>query len=131
VEAVSDARVRTLVETLGLVPHPEGGYYGETYRSRTSVRPADDRGERRALTTIYFLLPEGVRSRWHRVSSDEVWHFFEGAPIELLIGSVRLKDRRRQYGSFQRGIGRRPDPLAATRSWAAPSDLASSSRTSR
>jgi predicted cupin superfamily sugar epimerase len=84
VEAVSDARVRTLIESLGLVAHPEGGYYAETYRSQARVRPADGRGERRALTTIYFLPPEGVRSRWHRVSSDEVWHFFEGAPIELL-----------------------------------------------
>jgi predicted cupin superfamily sugar epimerase len=84
VEAVSDPRVRTLIGDLGLVAHPEGGYYAEIYRSSALVRPADDRGTRPSLTTIYFLLPEGALSRWHRVASDEVWHFYEGAPLELL-----------------------------------------------
>jgi predicted cupin superfamily sugar epimerase len=84
VETVSDPRVPTLIESLGLVAHPEGGYYAETYRSGALVRPADGRGARPSLTTIYFLLPEGAVSRWHRVASDEVWHFYEGAPLELL-----------------------------------------------
>ena len=82
-EAVSHPRVRTLIETLGLVAHPEGGYYAQTFRSTDVVLTVDGRGERSALTTIYFLLPEGVRSRWHRVRSDEVWHFYEGAPLDL------------------------------------------------
>lgn len=72
-----------LIETLGLVPHPEGGYYGELYRSNATVHPADGRGPRPALTTIYFLLSQGAVSRWHRVRSDEVWHFYEGAPLDL------------------------------------------------
>lgn len=44
----------------------------------------DGRGSRAALTTIYFLLPKGNFSRWHQVASDEVWHLYEGAPLELL-----------------------------------------------
>jgi predicted cupin superfamily sugar epimerase len=76
-------RSAALITTLGLGPHPEGGYYGEVHRSRVTVDPDDDRGPRSALTTIYFLLPHGSVSRWHRVQSDEVWHFYEGAPLDL------------------------------------------------
>jgi hypothetical protein len=70
------------------MPHPEGGYYGEIYRSDASVDPGDGRGPRAALTTIYFLLPGGAVSRWHRVQSDEVWHFYEGAPLDLWMASL-------------------------------------------
>jgi predicted cupin superfamily sugar epimerase len=80
-------RMSMLIRRLGLQPHPEGGFYGEVYRSRASVNPADGRGSRAALTTIYFLLPAGAVSRWHRVLSDEVWHFYEGAPVDLWIAS--------------------------------------------
>lgn len=77
------ARARELVEALRLQPHPEGGFYREVFRSAVGVSPDDGRGTRPALTTIYFLLPAGAHSRWHRVRSDEVWHFYEGAPLEL------------------------------------------------
>jgi predicted cupin superfamily sugar epimerase len=80
-------RAAVLIATLGLSPHPEGGYYGEVYRSSATVHPGDGRGPRSALTTIYFLLPQGSVSRWHRVQSDEVWHFYEGAPLDLWIAS--------------------------------------------
>jgi uncharacterized protein len=87
-------RASFLVETLGLAPHPEGGYYTELYRAAAQVQPEDQRGRRPALTTIYFLLPADAVSRWHRVLSDEVWHFYEGAPLDLWttppnIGLVR------------------------------------------
>ena len=77
-------RAQRLISDLNLRPHPEGGYYGEVYRSTSCVQPRDARPERRALTTIYFLLTAGDISRWHRVGSDEVWHFYEGAVLELL-----------------------------------------------
>jgi predicted cupin superfamily sugar epimerase len=80
-------RAAALVATLGLISHPEGGYYGELYRSKATVLPMDNRGPRAALTTIYFLLPAGAVSRWHRVLSDEVWHFYEGAPLDLWMAS--------------------------------------------
>ena len=49
-----------------------------------AVTPDDGRSSRPMLTTIYFLLPAGAVSRWHRVASDEVWHYLEGAPLEIL-----------------------------------------------
>jgi predicted cupin superfamily sugar epimerase len=76
-------RAVELIDELALEPHPEGGYYREIFRSKTLLAPADRRGARAALTTIYFLLPAGAVSRWHRVTSDEVWHFYEGGPLEL------------------------------------------------
>ncbi len=78
------ARATELIEQLKLEPHPEGGYYREIFRSADLVAPADGRGPRAALTTIYFLLPAGIVSRWHRVASDEVWHLYEGGPLEVL-----------------------------------------------
>jgi len=66
-----------------MVPHPEGGYFSEVYRSTARVQPADGRTDRAALTTIYFLLVSGEVSRWHRVASDEVWHYYEGDALEL------------------------------------------------
>jgi predicted cupin superfamily sugar epimerase len=77
-------RAAELIERLELRPHPEGGFYRELFRSSGRVTPADGRGSRHALTTIYFLLPEGGISRWHQVTSDEVWHLYEGGPLELL-----------------------------------------------
>lgn len=85
-----DARALALIEQLQLVPHPEGGYYREIYRSGSRVRPDDDRPARSALTTIYYLLPRDTNSRWHRVRSDEVWHLCEGGPIELLMAPPDL-----------------------------------------
>jgi predicted cupin superfamily sugar epimerase len=85
------------VATLGLIPHPEGGFYGEVYRSSIVVHPGDGRGSRPALTTIYFLLVEGMVSRWHLVRSDEVWHFYEGASLDLWMvapGSTKVDNHR-------------------------------------
>jgi len=76
-------RAAELIDVLGLHPHPEGGYFAEVYRSASTVTPDDDRDSRAALTTIYFLLVEGQISVWHRVRSDEVWHFYEGEPLAL------------------------------------------------
>jgi predicted cupin superfamily sugar epimerase len=77
-------RAAELIAKLELERHPEGGYYREIFRSAELVAPADGRGPRAALTTIYFLLPAGIVSRWHRVASDEVWHLYEGGPLEVL-----------------------------------------------
>ena len=66
-----DARAEQLIRDLGLQPHPEGGHYAEVHRSP-------------AVTTIYFLLAGDEKSRWHRIASEEIWHYYEGAPLELL-----------------------------------------------
>jgi predicted cupin superfamily sugar epimerase len=78
------SRAAELITVLDLCPHPEGGYYREVFRSSKRVTPADERGGRAALTTIYFLLIAGTHSRWHQVTSDEVWHLYEGGPLEIL-----------------------------------------------
>jgi uncharacterized protein len=70
---------RALVERLGLSPHPEGGFYRETFRSPRLVSPE----ARAASTAIYFLLPAGTFSAFHRVASDEVWHHYDGDPVAL------------------------------------------------
>jgi len=77
-------RAAELIAALDLRPHPEGGFYRQIFRSEVQVTPLDRRGLRAALTTIYFLLPEDSFSRWHQVASDEVWHLYEGGPLELL-----------------------------------------------
>lgn len=74
-------RATELIRELGLNPHPEGGYFREVFRSSHKVKPLDERPERSALTTIYFLLLKDQHSRWHRVASDEAWHFYEGDPL--------------------------------------------------
>lgn len=80
-------RAAQLIGALHLAPHPEGGFYAEVFRSSLRVLPDDGRGERTALTTIYFLLVAGQASRWHRVRADEVWHFYEGDGLELLTAA--------------------------------------------
>lgn len=70
----------TVVELLGLAPHPEGGAFRETFRD-----PAGDAAGRGASTAIYFLLRAGELSRWHRVDAAEIWHWYAGAPLELRI----------------------------------------------
>lgn len=68
-----------IIETLGMLPHPEGGHYVETYRA-----PADN-GERAACTAIYFLLRRGERSHWHRVDATEIWLWHAGSPLALQV----------------------------------------------
>lgn len=73
-----------LIGTLGLEPHPEGGWYRELHRSGISVRRSADGEPREGLTVIVFLLQAGETSRWHRVrQADEVWHHGGGAPLQL------------------------------------------------
>jgi uncharacterized protein len=78
-------RARHLIDTLALAPHPEGGWYRQVFKSNERVTRHADGADRAALTTIYFLLVEGTFSAWHRVRSDEVWHFYEGDALELSI----------------------------------------------
>jgi len=71
-----------VIAQLDLAPHPEGGWYRETFRDTAGP---EGRG---ASTAIYFLLEAGQESRWHRVDAAEVWHFHAGAPLLLAIGAV-------------------------------------------
>ncbi|MEX3843426.1 cupin domain-containing protein [Paraburkholderia sp. BR10882] len=84
--AAANTAVEALIRRFGLEPHPEGGYYSETYRADKLVRregAAAAEGTRAASTAIYFLLAEGAYSAWHRIRSDELWHFYAGSPLEI------------------------------------------------
>lgn len=103
-------------DTLGLRPHPEGGWYAETYRHADSVeRPA---GERSLGTAIYFLLLPGESSAWHQVRSDELWFHHRGGPLRLFIG-----DSDSAYDEHLLGPdvsnGERPQRLVPAGAWQA------------
>jgi predicted cupin superfamily sugar epimerase len=77
---MSAADWKAIIEKLGMQPHPEGGYYAETYRHA----PVD--GGRGTVTQIYYLLPVGEFSAWHRVNdATEIWHHYAGAPLALTL----------------------------------------------
>jgi predicted cupin superfamily sugar epimerase len=73
-----------IVKALKMQPHPEGGYYAETYRHAQTIDLGDGRN-RNLTTTIYFLLTGETRSHFHRLSSDETWFYHYGEPIELFM----------------------------------------------
>jgi predicted cupin superfamily sugar epimerase len=75
-----------LVERLGLRPHPEGGWYRETWRSPVVFEPDGYDGPRHAATAIYFLLHPGEQSAWHVVRSAELWFWHSGGPLLLRRG---------------------------------------------
>ena len=80
---------QNLIFHYNLQPHPEGGWYAQSYRS-TEIIPAaalPDRfgGDRVFSTAIYFLLEQGNFSAFHRIKSDECWHFYQGDPLEVFI----------------------------------------------
>ena len=81
-EALSP-EVARLVALLELAPHPEGGFYRETARASLALEGLPHGGPRAAHTAIYFLLPAGTFSAFHRVASDELWHHYDGAALEL------------------------------------------------
>src|ERR1700753_3269828 len=96
-ESAKHLTAEEVVRLLNLAPHPEGGYFRETFRDEARVvldcaapSAGDDHrhatapgATRSASTAIYFLLVRGERSRWHRVDAVEVWHYYAGAPLEL------------------------------------------------
>jgi hypothetical protein len=74
-----DETAQAVIDRLGLQPHPEGGWYRETWRA-----PAPP-GERATATAIHFLLCEGERSHWHKVDAAEIWFWHAGARLALSI----------------------------------------------
>ena len=77
-----------LARQLDLEPHPEGGWFRETWRSPMIFAPDGYQGTRSVATAIYFLLHPGERSRWHVVRSDELWFWHRGGPLTLRLGGA-------------------------------------------
>jgi predicted cupin superfamily sugar epimerase len=103
------AAART-IRLLKLKPHPEGGYFRETFRDSTDGRAHS--------TAIYFLLKKGQASRWHRVDAAEVWHWYGGAPLELLIAKDRKRPKRHVLGN-DLAKGERPQIVVPPKHWQA------------
>jgi uncharacterized protein len=86
------AEILQLIDRLQLQPHPEGGFYRETWRSNLclprSILPDEYTGDRSAGTAILFMLPTGHFSQWHRVRSAELWFHQAGDPLELVIAET-------------------------------------------
>jgi uncharacterized protein len=99
-----------IIARLELKPHPEGGYYRETFRdSRTD---ADGRAR---STAIYFLLARGARSHWHRIDAVELWHYYAGDALTL-----KIADDDGQW-SFRLGAdlaaGEQPQAIVPPHTW--------------
>lgn len=106
-----------IIERLGLRPHPEGGWFGETWRE-----PAPD-GERPAGTAIHFLLAAGERSHWHRVDATEIWHFHGGAPLELTTSDGDAGPVMTRHLGMDLLAGERPQAVVPAGSWQAARSL--------
>lgn len=76
--------VNHVIAQLGLIPHPEGGYFKETYRSSSSTINSLNNAPRSLSTGIYFLLTATNFSALHKIQSDEMWHFYAGDTIEIV-----------------------------------------------
>jgi predicted cupin superfamily sugar epimerase len=99
-----------VIRLLGLVPHPEGGHFCETFRDAVT-----DASGRAASTAIYFLLAAGEISRWHRVDAAEAWHWHAGAPLELTIADTAGRRAIRLGADLT--AGERPQAVVPVRAW--------------
>ena len=81
-------KIQEIINQLGMIPHPEGGFYKETYRSEELCV----NGKRNLKTVIYFLLRSEDVSHFHRIKSDEIWYFHAGSP--LIVHSID------KYGNY-------------------------------
>ena len=104
-----------VITALQLQPHPKGGHYRETWRH-------EDGESRGAGTAIYYLLQAGERSHWHRVDAAEVWHFYAGAPLQLLTAPEGGETTRRVLGPNV-SAGERPQLLVAPNEWQSAESL--------
>ena len=93
---------KDIIEELQLQPHPEGGFYAETYKS--SAFTLNQNGEKRNLSTaIYFLLHDTNKSNFHRIQSDELWFFHQGEPLEIVFVKEGVLNSIILGNSFENG----------------------------
>lgn len=102
-----------LAGLLGMEPHPEGGWYKETWRSEVTFTPEGYDGPRASATAIYFLLAPGEESRLHRVRSAEIWLWHSGGPLTLQYDEETVT-----LGSDV-GAGERPQVVVPAGAWQA------------
>lgn len=99
-----------VIAMLELSPHPEGGYFRETFRDKA------EGGQRPASTAIYFLLKAGERSHWHAVDAAEGWHFYAGDPLLLEMSPTGGPIEKVRLGS-NLADGERPQAIVPAGHW--------------
>ncbi len=102
---------KDVIFTLGMVRHPEGGWYAETFID------SDDMGGRPHSTAIYYLLEAGEVSHWHRVDAVEVWHYYAGAPLALRVSDGKSVDLHMLGTDLD--AGERPQMVVPKQAWQA------------
>lgn len=103
-----------IIRLLDLVPHPEGGWFRETFRDQSEPRAHS--------TAIYYLLKAGERSHWHRVDAAEVWHWYAGGPLALSVSPDSQFAARAILGP-DLAEGHRPQLVIPARHWQAAEPL--------
>lgn len=112
-----------IIERLGLQPHPEGGYFAETWRAETSIISHPSTPEERAAgSAIYYLLQSGEISHWHRVDAAEIWHFYGGSPLVLSI-STDGRQVERQVLGHDLWSGELPQKVVPPHAWQSAESL--------
>ena len=101
-----------IIALLELEPHPEGGYFKETFRD--SVQSSDGRA---ASTAIYFVLRAGEVSRWHKVDASEMWHWYAGAPLKLSISPDAAGPVDHVQLGMDWSAGQRPQAVVPAHFW--------------
>lgn len=94
-----------VIALLGLEPHPEGGWYRETWREP-------------ATTAIHYLLKAGERSHWHRIDATEIWHFYAGDPMGLAMSADGHEATHHVLGA-DLSAGHRPQVVVPPGVWQA------------
>lgn len=110
------AEAKDIITALGLQPHPEGGWYTETWRADTA------QGVRASGTAIYYLLEGGDHSHWHRVDAAEIWHWYAGAPLSLTTSPDGHDAEARVLGPHI-NTGQRPQIIVPAGWWQTATSL--------
>ncbi|MEL6209530.1 MAG: cupin domain-containing protein [Pseudomonadota bacterium] len=107
---MTSSAARQIIDMLGLAPHPEGGWFRETWRAEAAE------GERAAGTAIYYLLDAGEVSHWHRVDAAEIWHWYAGGPLSLSL-SPNGHDAEAHVLGPELAAGQRPQLIVPPGWW--------------
>ena len=111
------AKADEIIAQLGLMPHPEGGFFRETFRDEAEI------AGRSCSTLIYFLLRAGERSHWHTVDAVETWHFYAGAPLNLHLADPDGSKARTMVLGVDLAAGQKPQAVVPKGHWQAAETL--------
>lgn len=114
---MSNLTADEIIQKLDLQPHPEGGYYRQTWIEET------ENGRRASGTAIYFLLKRGENSHWHRVDAVEIWHYYAGAPLVLSLSDSDAGPKREATLGPDLSAGQMPQLIVKKDEWQAARSL--------